>query len=56
MKFLRGQLAAQLTVRHVPELRFVYDDLSQTSRAMDRLIDDAVASDMRKFDDSGEDG
>ncbi len=56
MKFLRGQLAAQLTVRHVPELRFVYDDLSQTSRAMDRLIDDAVASDMRKEDDSGESG
>ena len=56
MKFLRGQLAAHLTVRHVPELRFVYDDLSQTSRAMDRLIDDAVASDVRKFDDSGENG
>ena len=48
LKFLRSQLAAQLTVRHVPELRFQYDDLSETSRAMDQLIDDAVADDVRK--------
>ncbi len=48
LKFLRAQLAAQLTVRHVPELRFRYDDLSETSRAMDDLIDKAVSSDILK--------
>lgn len=46
--FLRAQLAAQLTVRHVPELRIRYDDLAQTSRAMDRLIDEAVSKDVLK--------
>ena len=48
LKFLRSQLAAQLTVRNVPELRFRYDDLSETSQAMDQLIDDAVSNDVRK--------
>ena len=48
LKFLRSQLAAQLTVRHVPELRFRYDDLSETSQAMDDLIDEAVSKDARK--------
>jgi len=48
LKFLRSQLAAQLTVRHVPELRFRYDDLSETSQAMDQLIEDAVSNDVRK--------
>jgi len=48
LKFLRAQLAAQLTVHHVPELRFRYDDLNETSRAMDDLIDKAVSSDILK--------
>lgn len=48
LKFLRSQLAAQLTVRHVPELRIQYDDLSETSRAMDELIEGAVSNDARK--------
>ena len=48
LKFLRSQLAAQLTVRNVPELRFRYDDLSETSRAMDELIDEAVLKDAQK--------
>jgi ribosome-binding factor A len=48
LKFLRSQLAAQLTVRNVPELRFRYDDLSETSQAMDQLIEDAVSDDVRK--------
>jgi len=54
LKFLRSQLAAQLTVRHVPELRFRYDDLSETSRAMDKLIDEAVSKDFQKSADSGD--
>jgi len=48
-------LAAQLTVRHVPELRFRYDDLSETSRAMDELIDAAVSKDVLKSADSDDD-
>jgi ribosome-binding factor A len=52
LKFLRAQLASQLTVKHVPELRFRYDDLSETSQAMDQLIDDAVSNDARKSTDS----
>lgn len=55
LKFLRAQLAAQLTVRHVPELRFRYDDLSATSQAMDRLIDEAVSNDVLKSTGSGDD-
>ena len=54
LKFLRTQLAAQLTVRHVPELRFRYDDLSAKSRAMDQLIEAAVSKDMQKSTDSGD--
>ena len=55
MKFLRSRLAAELTVRHVPELRFAYDDLNETGKAMDKLIEDAVALDRRSSDqdDSG---
>ena len=54
LKFLRKQLADQLTVRHVPELRFRYDDLSAKSRAMDELIEEAVSKDIRKSADSGD--
>jgi ribosome-binding factor A len=45
--FLRSQLAKQLTVRQVPELRFVHDDSMQRGSAMDRLIDAALAMDQR---------
>jgi ribosome-binding factor A len=53
LKFIRGQLARQLTVRHVPELRFIYDDSTERGEAMDRLIEEAVARDTR--DDSSDD-
>jgi len=55
VKFLRSQLAAQLTVRHVPELRLRYDDLTETSQAMDRLIDEAVSNDAQKSSGSNDD-
>jgi ribosome-binding factor A len=45
MKFIRGRLARQLTVRAVPELRFQYDDSAQRGDAMDRLIEQARAKD-----------
>jgi ribosome-binding factor A len=43
--FLRAQLARQLTVRQVPELRARYDDTTERSSAMERLINEAVAKD-----------
>jgi ribosome-binding factor A len=52
MGFLRSQLAKQLTVRQVPELRFKHDDSMQRGSAMDRLIDDAIAKDQRDSNES----
>jgi ribosome-binding factor A len=42
LKFIRGRLAQQLTVRSVPELRFLHDDSMARGEAMDRLIEEAV--------------
>jgi ribosome-binding factor A len=39
--FLRSKLGASLSVRHVPELRFVYDDSIAHAAEMSRLIDTA---------------
>jgi ribosome-binding factor A len=39
--FLRGRLGAALTVRHVPELRFVHDNSAATSAEISRLIESA---------------
>ena len=41
--FLRSALAGALTVRHVPELRFEYDETLQHAAHMDELIAGAVA-------------
>jgi ribosome-binding factor A len=46
--FLRSQLARQLTVRNVPELRMRYDDTTERGSAMERLIDEAVAKDVNE--------
>ena len=40
--FRRRAVAAQLTVRRVPELRFRYDDTAQRAADMETLIDQAV--------------
>jgi ribosome-binding factor A len=53
--FLRGQLAKELTVRQVPELRFRYDDSLQRGAAMDELIEQAVMSDQRNKDSAEDD-
>jgi ribosome-binding factor A len=42
--FLRSAVAAELTVRHAPELRFEYDDSARRAEAMDELIARAVDS------------
>jgi ribosome-binding factor A len=42
--FLRRKLGHELTVRHVPELRFVHDDSLAQSAAISKLIDDATGT------------
>lgn len=39
--FLRSRLGGSLDVRHVPELRFIYDDSIARGFEISRLIDDA---------------
>lgn len=56
MKFIRGRLASQLTVRAVPELRFRYDDSARRGDAMDRLIDEARAKDGGRSNEPGVNG
>ena len=43
--FLRRKLGSLLTVRHVPELRFVHDDSIAHGANISRLIDEATATD-----------
>ena len=45
--FLRRQLAGELTVRHVPELRFRFDDTTTRGAAMDDLIEGARERDRK---------
>jgi ribosome-binding factor A len=43
--FLRKKLGDALTVRHVPELRFLHDDSIAHGAAISRLIDEANRAD-----------
>ena len=43
--FLRRRLGSELTVRHVPELRFVHDDSVAHGVEISRLIDNATNTD-----------
>jgi ribosome-binding factor A len=43
--FLRSRLGNELSVRHIPELRFVHDDSVAHGAAMSRLIADARSAD-----------
>lgn len=38
--FLRGHLSKTLTIRHIPELRFVYDESIERGRDMENLLHD----------------
>lgn len=42
---IRGELGRQMYIRHVPELRFIYDDSEQKARDMDELIDKVMKED-----------
>jgi len=46
--FLRGRLGGELSVRHVPELRFVHDDSIAHGAEISRLIDSATSADRDK--------
>lgn len=50
--FLRKKLGDALTVRHVPELRFVHDDSIAHGAAISRLIDDANRADIESHSNS----
>ncbi|QFU03259.1 Ribosome-binding factor A [Halomonas sp. THAF5a] len=43
--FLRSQIARRIKLRHVPELRFHYDESVVRGQRLSSLIDEAVASD-----------
>jgi ribosome-binding factor A len=43
--FLRSELAARISLRGVPELRFRYDESPERGARLSALIDDAVRSD-----------
>ena len=50
--FLRSQIARRIKLRHVPELRFHYDESVVRGHALSSLIDQAVESDrVRHADD-----
>ncbi|WP_106475827.1 30S ribosome-binding factor RbfA [Phytohalomonas tamaricis] len=52
--FLRSQIARRMKLRHVPELRFHFDESVERGQRLSSLIEDAVASDRRRSDDDGE--
>ena len=53
--FLRSQLASQLTVRNVPELRMRFDDTAEVGSKMEQLIDKAISRDDERRDPSQSD-
>ncbi|MGQ4878200.1 30S ribosome-binding factor RbfA [Billgrantia sp. LNSP4103-1] len=55
--FLRSQIARRIKLRHVPELRFHYDESVVRGQRLSSLIDEAVSSDRaRNEGDEGEPG
>jgi ribosome-binding factor A len=50
--FLRSQLARRMRLRSVPQLQFKYDTSVARGVQLSRLIDEAVASDMKRTTDT----
>ena len=48
--FLRRELGRRMTMRIVPELRFVYDESIQRGSRLTSLIEEAVSKDRKKSD------
>lgn len=53
--FLRSQIARRIKLRHVPELRFHYDESVVRGQRLSSLIDEAVASDQAQQDEAADD-
>jgi len=53
--FLRSRLAKELTIRRVPELRYVHDNSGREGDRLEALIEHAVAQDKAGQDESGSD-
>ncbi|GAB2789991.1 30S ribosome-binding factor RbfA [Halomonas shantousis] len=53
--FLRSQIASRIKLRHVPELRFHYDESVVRGQRLSSLIDEAVAQDRARQSDAPED-
>ncbi|WP_311065776.1 30S ribosome-binding factor RbfA [Halomonas sp. DWK9] len=52
--FLRSQIAKRIKLRHVPELRFHFDESVVRGQHLSSLIDEAVSTDRaRQSDDEG---
>ncbi|WP_346796407.1 30S ribosome-binding factor RbfA [Halomonas sp. Bachu 37] len=49
--FLRSQIARRIKLRHVPELRFHYDESVVRGQHLSSLIDEAVSSDRARQDE-----
>ena len=53
--FLRSRLGQEMRIRTVPELHFLHDASVETGQKMDRLIEQAVASDAAPADSADTD-
>lgn len=53
--FLRSQIGRRIKLRHVPELRFHYDESVVRGQQLSSLIEEAVATDRLRHDDDAED-
>ena len=50
--FLRHALGERMIIRNVPQLRFIYDETLVKGTELANLIDQAVAADRKKHQDS----
>ncbi|WNL39331.1 30S ribosome-binding factor RbfA [Halomonas sp. PAMB 3232] len=53
--FLRSQIAKRIQLRHVPELRFHFDESVVRGQQLSSLIDEAVSTDRARQGEEGED-
>lgn len=53
--FLRSQIAKRIKLRHVPELRFHFDESVVRGQHLSSLIDEAVTTDKARYQDDGDD-
>ncbi|MCA1772604.1 MAG: 30S ribosome-binding factor RbfA [Halomonas sp.] len=52
--FLRSQIAKRIKLRHVPELRFHFDESVVRGQHLSSLIDEAVSTDRARQEQDGE--